>query len=85
MEKAQKEFVNYDDSGMGFMELSHRDAERPVQAVIKEATDKLRSLLEVPSNYHIIFMAGGAHAQFADVPLNLLSEKKTADYIVTGF
>lgn len=67
------------------MEMSHRDAGGPVQNAIASAADKLRTLLNVPSNYHIIFMQGGAHGQFAAVPLNLLGSKRQADYVNSGF
>ncbi len=85
MRKAADEFVNYNGSGMSIMEMSHRDAGGPVQNAIQGATDKLRQLLNVPSNYHIIFMQGGAHGQFAAIALNLLGDRTTADYVSTGF
>eukprot|EP00171_Calliarthron_tuberculosum_P015447 IDg15447t1 len=71
--------------GMGILEMSHRDADGPVQSAIAGSADKLRQLLSVPSNYHIIFMQCGAHGQFAAVPLNFLGSKLEADYISSGF
>lgn len=65
--------------------MSHRDEGGPVQNCISSATDRLRSLLDVPSDYHILFMQGGAHGQFAALPMNLLADKSQADYISTGF
>lgn len=65
--------------------MSHRDEGGPVQNCISSATDRLRSLLDVPSEYHILFMQGGAHGQFAAVPMNLLADKNQADYVSTGF
>lgn len=67
------------------MQMSHRDAGGHVQNCISSATDRLRSLLDVPSNYHILFMQGGAHGQFSAIPLNLLADKSQADYVSTGF
>lgn len=85
MRQAQLEFCNKDGTGMSVMEMSHRDAGGPVQNTISGAADKLRILLNIPANYHVIFMQGGAHGQFAAVPLNLLGGKRTADYVSTGF
>eukprot|EP00178_Gracilaria_changii_P000018 TRINITY_DN0_c1_g5_i1.p1 TRINITY_DN0_c1_g5~~TRINITY_DN0_c1_g5_i1.p1 ORF type:complete len:339 (-),score=78.62 TRINITY_DN0_c1_g5_i1:728-1744(-) len=65
--------------------MSHRDAGGPVQNAISSATDKLRVMLDVPSNYHILFLQGGAHGQFAAVALNLLGDKSSADYVNTGY
>eukprot|EP00178_Gracilaria_changii_P000019 TRINITY_DN0_c1_g5_i2.p1 TRINITY_DN0_c1_g5~~TRINITY_DN0_c1_g5_i2.p1 ORF type:complete len:426 (-),score=100.55 TRINITY_DN0_c1_g5_i2:728-1897(-) len=85
MRTAAAEFCNKDDTGMGIMEMSHRDAGGPVQNAISSATDKLRVMLDVPSNYHILFLQGGAHGQFAAVALNLLGDKSSADYVNTGY
>lgn len=66
--------------------MSHRDEGGPVQNIITAATGRIRSMLSVPENYHIIFMQGGAHGQFAALPLNLCLDKdQQADYIDTGF
>lgn len=83
---AQAEFLNYKGSGMNFMEFSHRDAGGPVQTLMQDLVKNLRELLEVPDNYHVLFFQGGAHMQFAGVPLNLIgTEKKPkADFIMTG-
>lgn len=56
-----------------------------MQNSISSAADRLRSLLDVPTNYHILFMQGGAHGQFAAIAMNLLGEKTTADYVLTGY
>lgn len=85
MRQAQAEFVNFNNSGMSIMEMSHRDAGGPVQNIIQGASDKIRLMLDVPDNYHVIFMQGGAHGQFASIALNLLGNKKSADYVSTGF
>lgn len=78
------EFTNYGGSGMSMMEMSHRDAGGPVQNAIWGATENVRKLLEVPDNYHIIFMQGGAHGQFAALPLNLMGDKTTIDVVSTA-
>jgi len=82
LEQAQSELICYGDSGMSVMEMSHRS---PVyDKIIKDAEADLRTLLNVPDNYKILFMQGGASGQFAAVPLNLLNGTKKADYIVSG-
>lgn len=65
--------------------MSHRDVGGPVQNCISSATDRIRTLLDVPSDYHILFMQGGAHGQFAAIALNLLGDKTQADYVTTGY
>lgn len=82
MEKAQKEFRNFEGTGMGVVELSHRSAE--FMKVAKEAEALLRELLDIPSNYRVLFEQGGGRGQFAAIPLNLLPENGHADYFVTG-
>ncbi|CAN8075637.1 unnamed protein product [Agarophyton chilense] len=85
MRTAGAEFCNKDSTGMGIMEMSHRDVGGPVQNAISSATDKLRIMLDVPDNYHILFLQGGAHGQFAAIALNLLGDKTQADYVCTGY
>lgn len=80
--QAQAEMLDWHGTGMSIMELGHRDPE--FQSVAKQAEADLRSLLAIPNNYHVLFLAGGATTQFAMVPLNLLGNKKSADYIETG-
>jgi phosphoserine aminotransferase len=82
MDKAQSEFINWNNTGCSVMELSHRSPE--FMAVAEQAEVNLRTLLNVPSNYKVLFAHGGGRGQFSAVPLNLLPEGKTADYIVTG-
>ena len=82
LETARDELVCYGDSGMSVMEMSHRS---PVyDGIIKAAEQDLRTLLNVPDNYKILFMQGGASGQFAAVPLNLMTGSGKADYIVSG-
>lgn len=80
--KAQAEMLDWHGTGMSIMELSHRGKE------FKEVADKaeadLRELMAIPTNYQVLFIAGGASTQFAMVPLNLLGGKKSADYTDTG-
>ena len=82
LERAQAEMLNYGDSGMSVMEMSHRTPE--FEEILNGAKSALRTLMQSPDNYKILFLQGGASTQFAAVPLNLLSEHKCADYIVSG-
>jgi len=82
LEKAQKELVCYGDAGMSVMEMSHRSGS--FQAIIDECEASLRSLLNIPENYKVLFLQGGASSQFAMVPLNLLNKSKKADFVLTG-
>ena len=82
LEQAAKEMLNYNDSGMSVMEMSHRS---PVyQAIIDTAEADLRKLMNIPDNYKVLFLQGGATQQFAAVPLNLMNKNGKADYIVSG-
>ena len=82
LEKAASELVNYGESGMSVMEMSHRS---PVyDAIIKNAEAKLRELMNIPDNYKVLFLQGGASTQFSAVPLNLIGRTGKADYIVSG-
>ncbi len=82
LEKAASELVCYGDSGMSVMEMSHRS---PVyEEIIAAAEAKLRELMNIPDNYKVLFLQGGASTQFASVPLNLLNGSGKADYIVSG-
>ena len=82
LEKAASEMMNYNGSGMSVMEMSHRS---PVyQAIIDEAEADLRKLMNIPDNYKVLFLQGGATQQFAAVPLNLMNKNRKADYIVSG-
>lgn len=85
MLEAQKNFLDHDGSGMGFMEMSHRDAGGVVQNAMTYCTDATRDLLDVPDDYHVLWMAGGAHAQFAASIQNLVSPEGAIDVVRTGF
>ena len=82
LEKAASELVSYGESGMSVMEMSHRSNDYDV--IIKEAEALLRRLMNIPDNYKVLFLQGGASTQFAAVPLNLLPIGGKADYIVSG-
>ncbi|MGO1298281.1 MAG: 3-phosphoserine/phosphohydroxythreonine transaminase [Vibrio sp.] len=83
MEQAQQEFVNWHDMGTSVMEISHRS--QPFLQVANEAEQDLRDLLNVPDNYKVLFCQGGARAQFAAVPMNLLGKQSKATYIDGGY
>ena len=83
MERAQREFCNFQGLGASVMELSHRG--KPYMAVAEKAEADLRELLAVPDNYKVLFMHGGGRGQFSAVPMNLLGgANKKADFLLTG-
>lgn len=82
LKRAQEELLEYGTTGQSVMEMSHRSPE--YQAIIDEARNDLRELMNVPENYEILFLQGGGFTQFAMVPLNLMNKNNKADYILTG-
>ena len=80
--KAQEEMLDWHGSGMSVMEMSHRGKE--FMTIAAEAEADLRELMNIPSNYKVLFLQGGAHSQFSMIPMNLLRGKKVADYLDTG-
>ncbi len=80
--QAAQDIVNFNDKGIGLIELSHRSKE--FMAVAEEAESNLRELMAIPDNYKVLFLQGGASSQFAMVPMNLLGNGKTATYLNTG-
>ncbi|MDP2560142.1 3-phosphoserine/phosphohydroxythreonine transaminase [Psychrobium sp. 1_MG-2023] len=82
MQKAQREFVNWQNHGISVMEFSHRD--KHFMAVAEAAEQNLRKLMNIPDNYKVLFSHGGGRGQFAAVPLNLIGLTGKADYLVTG-
>ena len=80
--QARDEMLDWHGSGMSVMEMSHRGKE--FVAIAGEAERDLRTLLAIPANYKVLFLQGGATAQFAAVPMNLLRGRATADFVVTG-
>jgi len=82
LQTAQEEMLNWHGRGYSIMETSHRSDE--FVSILAETESLLRDLLAIPANYRVLFLQGGAHLQFAMVPLNLLGAKFHADYILTG-
>ncbi len=82
LEQAAKEMVCYKDSGMSVMEMSHRSA--VYEDIINRAEVSLREILNIPSNYKVLFLQGGASSQFAMVPMNLMTGSGKADFLNTG-
>ncbi len=81
LKQAADEMLDYQGSGQSVMEMSHRS--KTYDAIIKEAEKDLRELMEIPDNYKVLFLQGGASQQFAAVPMNLM-KNGVADYIITG-
>ena len=81
LREAAEEMLDYKGCGMSVMEMSHRS--KAYETIIKEAEADLRDLMEIPDNYKVLFLQGGASQQFAMIPMNLM-KNKVADYIVTG-
>jgi len=74
LERAQRELLDFEGTGMSIMEHSHRG--KAYEAVHKEAMSLVRELLAVPDDYHVLFLQGGASQQFATVPMNFLPQGK---------
>ncbi|EEC57842.1 phosphoserine transaminase [[Bacteroides] pectinophilus ATCC 43243] len=81
LQEAADEMLDYRGTGMSVMEMSHRS--KAYDNIIKEAEADLRELMNIPDNYKVLFLQGGASQQFAMIPMNLMKNKKAA-YIVTG-
>ena len=81
LKEAAEEMLDYRGTGMSVMEMSHRS--KAYETIINEAEADLRDLMEIPDNYKVLFLQGGASQQFAMIPMNLM-KNKVADYIVTG-
>ena len=81
LKEAAAEMLDYNGSGMSVMEMSHRS--KVYDEIIKTAEKDLRELMNIPDNYKVLFLQGGASQQFAMIPMNLMKNKKAA-YIVTG-
>ncbi len=81
LQEAQRDLLDFNGTGMSITEMSHRG--KPFMAVNEEANALLRKLLNIPEDYSVLFVQGGASQQFAAVPLNLLKTGK-ADYLITG-
>ncbi|MCP3901626.1 MAG: 3-phosphoserine/phosphohydroxythreonine transaminase [Desulfobacteraceae bacterium] len=82
LEQAAIDIVNFSESGIGIAEISHRSKE--FMKVAEDAENTLRKLLEIPDNYKVLFLQGGASSQFFMIPMNLLDGRKCATYLNTG-
>jgi phosphoserine aminotransferase len=82
LEKAQQEMTDWNGSGMSVMEMSHRGKE--FMGIAAKAEADLRELLNISDDYSVLFVQGGASAQFALIPMNLLGDKNSVDYVNTG-
>lgn len=82
LEKAQAEMLDWQGKGLSIMEMSHRS--KDYVAVAEKAEADLRKLMNIPENYKVLFLQGGASLQFSAIPLNLLGKNNKADYIHTG-
>ncbi|WP_313130515.1 3-phosphoserine/phosphohydroxythreonine transaminase [Anaerocolumna sp.] len=81
LREAAEEMLDYKGTGMSVMEMSHRS--KAFETIIEEAEQDLRDLMNIPDNYKVLFLQGGASQQFAMIPMNLM-KNKVADYIITG-
>jgi phosphoserine aminotransferase len=82
LEKAQSELVDFKGTGMSVMELSHRS--KPYEEVHSRAASLLRELMEIPEDYEVLFLQGGASLQFAMIPMNFLKDGSSAHFIMSG-
>lgn len=82
LERAQKEITNYHNSGMSVMEMSHRSSY--FQEIFDHTKSQFKKLMQVPDNYEVLFLQGGASSQFSMIPMNLLASNNKADYAITG-
>lgn len=82
LNKAADEMLDYKGSGQSVMEMSHRS--KVYDEIIKGAEELLRTLMNIPDNYKVLFLQGGASTQFAAIPMNFLNGSKKADYIISG-
>ncbi len=82
LEEAQRDLVSLPGVGMSVLEISHRS--KTFDSILENCERDLRSLAGIPSNYHVLFLQGGASLQFSMVPMNLLPPGGSADYVVTG-
>ena len=82
LEKAAEEMLDYEGSGQSVMEMSHRS--KIYGTIIQGAEALLREVMNIPDNYKVLFLQGGASTQFAAIPMNLMTKNKKADYVITG-
>lgn len=82
LKKAAAEMLDYEGSGQSVMEMSHRS--KTFQGIIDSAEALLREVMNIPDNYKVLFLQGGASTQFAAIPMNLMNKNHKADYVLTG-
>ncbi len=82
LKTAAEEMLDYKGSGQSVMEMSHRS--KTYQAIFDEAEALLREVMNIPDNYKVLFLQGGASTQFAMIPLNLMNKSNKADFVITG-
>ncbi len=82
LKRAADEMLDYNGSGQSVMEMSHRS--KVYDEIIKDAEKLLREVMNIPDNYKVLFLQGGASTQFAMIPLNLMNKSHKADYVLTG-
>lgn len=82
LKTAAAEMLEYGETGQSVMEMSHRSKE--YDAIIKQAEADLREIMNIPDNYDVLFLQGGASTQFAMVPMNLMTKNGKADFLITG-
>jgi phosphoserine aminotransferase len=82
IKRAQQEMLEWNGSGMSVMEMSHRG--KDFMSIATKTEKDLRDVMSIPDNYKVLFLQGGASSQFAMIPLNLLADKESADYLNTG-
>ena len=82
LNRAKDELLNWQNSGQSVMEMSHRG--KSFLSIAQKLESSLRSVMGIPDNYKVLFLQGGATAQFAMIPMNLLQGKQTACYINSG-
>lgn len=82
LRKAAEEMLDYQGSGQSVMEMSHRS--KIYDGIIKGAEALLRELMNIPDNYKVLFLQGGASTQFAAIPMNFMNKSGKADYVVSG-
>src|SRR5690554_957971 len=79
LQQAQREMVDFEGSGMSIMEMSHRSEE--YENVHNGAIQSIKNLLNLPDNYHVLFLQGGASLQFGMIPMNFLTPENKASYL----
>ena len=82
LKKAAAEMMDYEGSGQSVMEMSHRS--KIYETIIQGAEALLREVMNIPDNYKVLFLQGGASTQFAMIPLNLMNGSGKADFVITG-